>query len=726
MTPYHLIFIEHDPVMVLLSVLIAVVTWWSVLSMEVVGSVDRTPGQAFRWQAIRSLLLGFGIWAFHFLGMLGWRPGLVLSFDGLLTLTSLMASVLGSFSLLAALHAQAQRSKAIRSFKVIGFALGLGAMHYIGIYATDTAPGPQWHVGWVLLSVFLAWALALLVLRSEAWLQTTTTTALRWRRRAWVSLALGSVLSIMHYVGVAAARFLPGTVCQTQGALSGGVLTVLVTLCVFALLSGLAWLTVREARAERMLQQKTQVLQTRNQLLEQLVYLDAITHLPNSAALELRLADLAAADTPDAALIHIDVGSFLGICDAWGHNTAQGLLKDIKARLEQIMKPGSQLFRCGDQQFALLMAPADPGLDLARHAATLAAATDSPFSLGKAQLSLSCHLGLAHAQSPGEITQLSTMARLASDAAARAGDKWRAFAPHLFSDARQELELQDALRHAVSRGEFRLLYQPRVDSQRGNITGVDASLRWQRGTQHWASPSTFHPIAERYGLIRMIGQWVLEQAIAQLGRWRLQGIELTLSVEVSGQQLEQPGFVDDLTVLLNQHAVPPSRLCIEVSEATVMRQPEKMVAQFYRLRKLGAELALGKFGAGPSSLRYLHTLPITELRIDRSFVQTLQIGSLPVVMALLQMARALGVRCLAEGVETPQQRDCLSACGVQLLEGLLYGRPQPAEHLIRAMNSAAREFGSILALWKNPTAGGTTSDAESAAAIQRSPAHGHS
>ncbi|MBA5606326.1 EAL domain-containing protein [Duganella sp. FT3S] len=260
------------------------------------------------------------------------------------------------------------------------------------------------------------------------------------------------------------------------------------------------------------------------------------------------------------------------------------------------------------------------------------------------------------------------------------------------NDVRAELELQGELRLALERRQFTLAYQPKVDAHSGAIVALEALLRWQHPRLGWVSPARFIPVAEHYGLMGEIGNWVLQEAIAQLARWRAMGLALRMSINVSPQQLESDDLVSRVYTLLNAHQLEARQVCLEVTESTAMLRPSHTRALLGQLRALGVELSIDDFGTGHSGLSYLYRLPVTELKIDRSFVIALDEGSLPVIEATVKMAKAYGLRVVAEGVELPQQQQALLACGCDEFQGYLFGRPVPAaeiETILLAAQAAA-------------------------------------
>jgi len=251
--------------------------------------------------------------------------------------------------------------------------------------------------------------------------------------------------------------------------------------------------------------------------------------------------------------------------------------------------------------------------------------------------------------------------------------------------ARERLDTETALHRAVERGEIALLYQPMVELERGEPVGAEALLRWNHPERGTIAPMDFIPLAEETGLILPIGRWVVEEACRQMARWRAgaTGAPFTTSVNLSAVQLAHPGLPDIVAGALEEAGVPPSDLCLEVTESVAMESADSMVRVLERLRALGVRLAIDDFGTGYSSLSCLRDFPFDVLKINRSFVQTLgrDPQGAPIVGAVITLARALDLTAVAEGVETQVQLAELRKLGCKAAQGFLFGAPQPAESL---------------------------------------------
>lgn len=676
---------DHEPGAFALSWLVASYAWLGILLIR-----DRVreaePPVRQVWLVCGSLFLGFGIWAFHFVGMLGWRPGLDLAFSVPLTALSLLLAVLGAWPLTLGMCNQ---PNGLARWKVkLGFALGLASMHYVGVYAAETVPGPRWVLAWIVLSGGLAITLAVAAMSAPVWCDSASVSATRWRHRLLAACGLGTLLAAVHHAGVYGASYAPGTTCSTAGLLSGPQLAGLVLLAAVLGLSLIVWLSIDDARIQTQAHRVAQTLRERADALEHRIFNDAVTGLPTRAALDAEIAQLPQQNRAGVVLIHLELDGYQTVCDSWGQQMANELIREAGARIRGQLPGEAQLVHAGHEQFLVLLLQPPQAPELEQRVHHLACVLRRPFQLGAMTVSLAHHLGVAVAAAPGDLERLMSMARAASDYARRSGSAWCRFEPHMLGDAQEALELQGALRNALERGELTLVFQPKVDAVTRECVGFEALLRWRHPELGWVSPAAFIPVAERFGLMPEIGQWVLEESLRTLARWQQAGLYTRLAINLSTQQLEQSDFVASLQAGLARHSIQPSLVCLEITESVAMLRPGATRERLERLRALGVELAIDDFGTGYSSLSYLHTLPVNELKIDRSFVLALEKGSLPIIQATVKMARAFNMRVVAEGVETEAQRNHLVACGCDLLQGYLFARPMPPEQVLATYGSS--------------------------------------
>jgi EAL domain-containing protein (putative c-di-GMP-specific phosphodiesterase class I) len=341
--------------------------------------------------------------------------------------------------------------------------------------------------------------------------------------------------------------------------------------------------------------------------------------------------------------------------------------------------------RVGGDEFLILLndvADEEACVGMARR---VLAALSRPFEALGRRIEISCSIGIVVHPGHGDQAKLVANADAAMYAAKRSGRGCFAlFEPHMVSDVSEQLALQSELRHALERGQLSLHYQPKIDGRRGQISGVEALLRWTHPRHGMVSPEVFIPLAERIGLIGKLGQWVIDEACRQTAEWGRDGLRMRVSVNLSPHQLRDKHLVERIGQALQEHGLDATQLLCEITETVAMEDIKAVQRTFEGLGRMGVFLSIDDFGTGYSSLRYLSQLPAQQLKIDRSFVSDLEhsANARAVVAAVVGLAHALGLRVVAEGVETAGQCDILLAMDCDELQGFLFARPMPPAALL--------------------------------------------
>ena len=419
--------------------------------------------------------------------------------------------------------------------------------------------------------------------------------------------------------------------------------------------------------------------------LEHLAHYDSLTDLPNRLMLQSRLDQalaLAHRQQHSLGLMIVDLHRFNTINENLGHPAGDELLRQFGRRMRRQLREEDTLARLSGDEFAILLHRVDGHHAAAEVAGKVLEWLDAPFTLlGEHEIYMRANIGIS--LYPGDGDQGEELLRVAYAALhslkAEGGGGYRFHTASTNVAALHGMALEAALRRAEARGELVLYYQPKVSLISGQITGAEALLRW-RHDDRMVPPDEFIPIAERTGLIVAIGAWVIDEACRQIRAWQDQGLaEVNIAVNVSARQLRTGDLERVLRDALARHRVKPARLELELTESMLMEDPENAVERLNRLHALGVEISLDDFGTGYSSLAYLQRFPIDSLKIDRSFVTAIveDPGAAVIVTAILDLARRLQLKVVAEGVETELQLSFLHAQHCDLMQGYLFSRPLP-------------------------------------------------
>ncbi|BDI33613.1 hypothetical protein CCAX7_56640 [Capsulimonas corticalis] len=440
----------------------------------------------------------------------------------------------------------------------------------------------------------------------------------------------------------------------------------------------------------------TQRLQFEEQLAHQ-AYHDALTGLPNRACVLDRLTrqlKIAEETGNQVAVLFLDLDGFKNINDTLGHAAGDMLLRTISTRLTATLRPKDMLARMGGDEFAILMpelAHVEDAVLLARD--LLAAIAEAAFVNGR-EFHVTGSVGVS--VYPQDGLDADTLLRNADVAMYRAKAEGRngckLYTGQMHAAAFERLSLEAGLRQALDREEFLVYYQPKIDLETGEMTSVEALVRWRSPEKGLIPPAAFIPVAEETGLIVPLGEWVLRQACRQAAQWRSEGRALRMSVNLSARQFERPELVSVVAQTLAETGLPADWLDLELTESTLASDPELANRTLLSLKGLGVSLSIDDFGTGYSSLAYLRRFALDALKIDRSFVQdlTIDVSAQTIVRATLTMAHALGLSVVAEGVETEAQLDMLREMGCEVYQGYLCTPPLPAAQLEEKFPLAVR------------------------------------
>lgn len=420
--------------------------------------------------------------------------------------------------------------------------------------------------------------------------------------------------------------------------------------------------------------------------IEQMTYYDELTGLPNRMLLAERLQQ-AISHHPVVVVALIDLDRFKVLNESLGFEASNEIIRSVAKRLRLAIRSLDTVSRPWGNEFSIVMPDIVATEDLADVAGRLLRVFEQPFWVSGQEVFVTASLGLS--MSPKDGTNTDTLLKNAEMAMYRAkergGGTYAFYTAELDEKISDYLLMETSLRKALKRNEFSLHYQPQISLETGAIVGCEALLRWNSEELGSVSPVHFIPVAEHTGLILPIGEWVLKQAIRQLKGWRALGFErINVSVNLSARQFQDPELLSMVKRVLSEEGVPPERLELEVTESTAMLDIEQTIEILGEIKKMGVRIALDDFGMEYSSLNYLKRLPVDTIKIDQSFIR----GGLEdpvnqaIVSAVIQIAGSLGLRVIAEGVETRDQLLFLHALRCYGIQGYIFSRPVPADQFL--------------------------------------------
>ena len=433
--------------------------------------------------------------------------------------------------------------------------------------------------------------------------------------------------------------------------------------------------------------------------IEYLAHHDPLTGLINRYNLENRLDQaLLSAHRDDlrVAVMFIDMDRFKTINDTLGHHVGDLLLIEVARRLRDSVRESDIVARLGGDEFIVVLTRIADEMDAAPLGDKILRSLGQTYVFDDKELHSSPSIGIAVYPSDGE--DGPTLMKNADTAMYHAKERGRNnvqyFTPAMNAAASERLGLENDLHQALRNGELHLHYQPQVCSRDGRSVGVEALARWRHPLLGDISPLKFIPISEESGLIEALGNWVLEEACRQLSAWRVEGIDdIRMAVNLSAQQLRSPGLVQSVDAVLKRHRLKGRDIELEITESVAMENPERAIGQLQALRDLGIQLAIDDFGTGYSSLAYLKRLPIQILKLDRTFVRDIETdpSDAEISAATLALAHNLGLKVIAEGVETEAQRAYLLQHQCDFMQGYLFSKPLPAEDVLKFIRERCPE-----------------------------------
>jgi len=419
-----------------------------------------------------------------------------------------------------------------------------------------------------------------------------------------------------------------------------------------------------------------------------LAYFDALTGLPNRSLMKDRLLKALAGARrrgDKVALLSLDLDRFKLVNDSLGHGIGDLLLKDVAERLKGCTREQDTVAKVNGDEFVIVLSGVKDEAEVAVAAARITEAVAGRFAVQGHSLSTSCSVGIS--MFPQHSDDCDTLIRYADQAMYRAKEngrnRFQFFNEDMNVQVMERLGLENDLRLALERREFFLVYQPQMGMISGDVTGVEALIRWQHPTLGLVPPTEFIAIAENCGLILPIGEWVLRTACAQAHKWHSDGLQaFPVAVNVSAVQFRQEGFCQLIRRVLHETGLPPQFLELELTETLLLSNADVMFSVLQELKDMGVRLAIDDFGTGYSSLSYLKQFRVNKLKIDRSFIRDIAVDSddAAITTAIISLAKSLNLKVIAEGVENEAQMSFLRKHHCDEIQGYYFSKPvTPAE-----------------------------------------------
>lgn len=626
-------------------------------------------GSRFHWCFLASVCAGSSIWGTHFIAMLGYQPGVPVTFDATLTIISVVIAI---FGVGIGLFLSTLRNRWFGTLCGGGtIGLAIAAMHYVGMFAYRADGIVGWLPNYVALSlacavVFGALAIDRLRVHDHEGHPWTAT------------LLLVVAIVMLHFVGMAAF-----TVTPIAGFGSGPQSEVFVAMA--SAIAMAALLIVGTGISTYLVEMRTRV--DAQDRLHHIAMHDTLTGLQNRHAFNgklRRLCQRLVRGGPPFALLMVDLDRFKPINDSLGHPFGDKVLKAVSARLQEAVRDNDMVARIGGDEFAVIA----PGVDDPSVARLLAEriveVLSRPFVISGQVADLGASVGITLAPADGEDAE--TLTQQVDIALYHAKNEGRGrhcfFDPSLTESLRERRLLEADLRRACMREEFEVYFQPILDTATREFAGAEALVRWHSPERGVVSPVLFIPVAEELGLVTTIGALVLERACAEAATWP---DGMTVAVNVSPVQMMGGRLASTIAQALHKSGLEPGRLEIEITETALVTDDELALRALEEVRALGVKISLDDFGTGYSSLSYLHRFPIDRIKIDASFVNQVphDPGSASIVRAIAQLGESLQMEVTAEGIETDAQYSYVAEHGCRHMQGFLFSRPVDAATLAR-------------------------------------------
>lgn len=623
--------------------------------------------------ALTGLMAGATVWSTHFIAMMGYDPGLEHGYDSVRTAASLLIAVAGTAIATAFCGVGSPRRAVLTAGP--SFGLSVAAMHYYGISAYLLPGRIVWDSGLLVLSVLVGTGLSILAYQRIMYPLT---------RYCWLGGAVFMALAIgtTHFIGMAAITIERSPLTLAPEMLISDTTLALIISFVAStiLLVGFAAFRIDTVAAN----------QARKQTLHAATH-DALTGLPNRTKL-MEIVNLAAAgleqdQTDNVALLFFNLNRFKAVNDLHGHATGDIALRTVASRVRDAVQGQEIIARTGGDEFVALKCHVQDRRAISEFAERLQQAIRQPIHAEGTTFCLSASIGIASSLDDGrDMEKLMQNSNVAMYRAKSEDGNLCFFDPVLDAQNRDDIQLASELRTAAPKGELELYFQRQNCVTTQKLTGFEVLLRWNHPARGLIMPGVFIPLAEKDGLIREIGLWVLREACMEAAQWPQ---PLGIAVNVAPNQLAAPTFFDSVVAVLKDSGLDAQRLELEITEESLVEDWDHTLSVMHKLRGMGVRIAMDDFGTGYSSLSMLQSFPFDKIKIDRSFIRDVHINPqrAAILRSTLILGEAFDIPVLAEGVETRNELDFINAAGCESAQGFYFGKPMNRASLHAVLNA---------------------------------------
>lgn len=649
--------------------------------------------------ALSMLVVGTSLWAIHFLDVLAFP---LIQSTGFTTGYILMSWISSLIVALSVLTVSSTKTLPLKSLLLGGFIAGISgcSIFYFSIHSMQIQPAVSFSPTIGLIAVIVSIAVAILGIMIMFWLKNYSG-EFPFLIKSVFAIIMSLAITGVHLTYNAAIEIPLNAVSNTPIRFNSTLLGVTVALGFICLLLMTFIVAIFYDKFSYDTFKFNIFKKDDHQQMTDLAMVDTLTKLPNRRAFQQHLESAikrSSRGKGTIAVAFIDLDNFKPINDVHGHHVGDEVLTIIAKRLNTAVRGCDVVARIGGDEFVAIIEEIKSEKDIVPIAERIVKSVNEAFVINYHQINISASVGIAvYPRDGGDIDTLLICADAAMYRAKSDGkNQFRFFDAEIELASDQMLEMQKDLRNAIANNEFRLHFQPKVDTHTQAPVGAEALIRWQHPTKGLMLPNSFVPAAEKFGLLEQINDWVIAEACRTICRLRDHDIHLNISINLSSRQFRNPKLVDEVIAVLDGFKLSHDSLTFEITEAAAIKNQKLFDALLTKFSEAGIKTAIDDFGTHPSSLAYLQNLRVDELKLDKEFIVDIgtNLQSRAVVDAVIRLAHALDFIVVAEGVETDAQRKALTELNCDQMQGYLFSRPMPEDKLVILMKKLGTNFES--------------------------------